>query len=310
VIEALELQNFKGIAARQRIQFAPLTLLFGPNSAGKSSILQALIYLNELLKHGGADVDRTDLGGDVIELGGFARLVHRHETDREIVLRAEFTTPSALERLGRDLADFRFPNLDDEIESAWLELTIREVTAATFSGPLIERVVIGVGQTTVPLVELRAGDTLRAGEALIAGVNLAHARRPEELMDRASWDWPRLIEHLPIVLSTDVVAAASALQAPINIRISSKRRVAPDPEAGWKTRAFSFVDGSWFERHVGGVDADTIAEHVLYLDRQKDLWTIVHFAHDLGPCDVDGLSASDAAARLLALGGVRRRLRP
>jgi hypothetical protein len=155
----------------------------------------------------------------------------------------------------------------------------------------------------------RTHPMLSLGIAIEKGTE-GHARRPQELMDRASWDWPRLIEHLPIVLSTDVVAAASALQAPINIRISSKRRVAPDPEAGWKTRAFSFVDGSWFERHVGGVDADTIAEHVLYLDGQKDLWAIVHFAHDLGVSDVDGLSASDAAARLLVLGGIRRRLRP
>src|SRR2546427_36350 len=73
MITALELENFKGVAARQRVEFAPLTLLFGANSAGKSSVLQALVYLHELLERGEADVDRTHLGGDVLELGGSLR---------------------------------------------------------------------------------------------------------------------------------------------------------------------------------------------------------------------------------------------
>src|SRR5438309_11859672 len=98
MIQAIELENFKGISARQRIDFAPLTLLFGANSAGKSTILQALLYLHELVERGSADVDRTELGGNVVELGGFARLVHRHDTGRAIVLRAEFNTPASLER--------------------------------------------------------------------------------------------------------------------------------------------------------------------------------------------------------------------
>lgn len=39
VLTSLDIENSKGIGARQRIEFAPLTLLFGANSAGKSSIL-------------------------------------------------------------------------------------------------------------------------------------------------------------------------------------------------------------------------------------------------------------------------------
>jgi len=36
----IEIENFKGIGTRQRIDLRPITLLFGPNSAGKSTILQ------------------------------------------------------------------------------------------------------------------------------------------------------------------------------------------------------------------------------------------------------------------------------
>ena len=63
MIHALEIQAFKGIVARPRIELASLTLIFGANSAGKSTILQAVLCLHDLLERGTADVDRTELAG-------------------------------------------------------------------------------------------------------------------------------------------------------------------------------------------------------------------------------------------------------
>lgn len=174
MLTSLEIENFKGIAARQRIEFAPLTLLFGANSSGKSSILQALLYLHELIERGAADVDRTELGGNVLELSGFARLVHKHDTERAIVLRVEFATPGGLERFGRDLTDFPFPDLDDEVDSAWLELTIQHRTAAAFHGAMVERAEIGVNGQLEPLVWLEATGSLREGDPIYARINLGH----------------------------------------------------------------------------------------------------------------------------------------
>jgi len=82
----IEIENFKGIGARQPIDLRPITLLFGPNSAGKSTILQALHYLREILERGNIDPDRTIAGG-LIDLGGFATLVHNHELDRTVILK-------------------------------------------------------------------------------------------------------------------------------------------------------------------------------------------------------------------------------
>lgn len=41
-ITAIELENFQSIKDRTRIHFGAITLLYGPNSAGKSSIFDAL----------------------------------------------------------------------------------------------------------------------------------------------------------------------------------------------------------------------------------------------------------------------------
>jgi hypothetical protein len=46
-------------------------LLFGANSAGKSSMLHALQHVREILERNNANADRTLQGGDAVDLGGF-----------------------------------------------------------------------------------------------------------------------------------------------------------------------------------------------------------------------------------------------
>jgi len=128
---------------------------------------------------------------------------------------------------------------------------------------------------------------------------------PGKLMDRRTWDWPRLMNHVDALFVTDVVATAEFLQGPVNVRMRSKQV----PEGAWRTRTFSFSEGSWFERHVGRVEPEVVSDHVRELDRQQDSWAIIHFAHDLGPIDVDGLSPAQIANTLLGFDSLRRRLR-
>jgi predicted ATPase len=82
-LKKIEIENFKGIASRQTIELKPITLLFGPNSAGKSTIIQALHYLREILERHNVNPDLTIAGG-LIDLGGFSTLVHSHELDRAV----------------------------------------------------------------------------------------------------------------------------------------------------------------------------------------------------------------------------------
>ncbi len=47
MLQSLELENFKAFGERVRLPFAPITFIFGENSAGKSAILQALNLLKQ-----------------------------------------------------------------------------------------------------------------------------------------------------------------------------------------------------------------------------------------------------------------------
>lgn len=95
-LTALHLARFKAFADSQRIPLRPVTLIFGANSAGKSSIIHALALAHHAVETGDLDVQRTQIGGESIDLGGFRQYVHRHERDRRVELVLELD-PARLE---------------------------------------------------------------------------------------------------------------------------------------------------------------------------------------------------------------------
>jgi hypothetical protein len=110
-ITSLTLRNFKAIGpAEQRIEFRPITLLFGPNSAGKSTVVQSLHYLSEILSRNNCDPGTTQFGGK-LNLGGFRNLVHLHNPETMIEL-----------ALGLALEDTLLPSYGGEEEDEHLLL--------------------------------------------------------------------------------------------------------------------------------------------------------------------------------------------
>ncbi|GIW80401.1 MAG: hypothetical protein KatS3mg105_2208 [Gemmatales bacterium] len=93
MFRAIHIGNFKAFGPTQRIPIRPLTLIFGPNSAGKSSFIHALLFTHEALtsdEPNNLDVHRPRIGGDSVDLGGFRQFVHRGNTDAQVELSYEF----------------------------------------------------------------------------------------------------------------------------------------------------------------------------------------------------------------------------
>ena len=88
-VSAFQVSNFKAFAAGQRVPLRPITLVYGANSAGKSSILHALALSHHAVETGDLDIQRTQIGGESIDLGGFRQYVHRHHWEEPVQLSFE-----------------------------------------------------------------------------------------------------------------------------------------------------------------------------------------------------------------------------
>src|SRR4051812_49328113 len=83
------IDNFKAFGPTQRIPLKPITLIFGPNSAGKSSIIHSLLFAHEASRTGKLDILKTQLGGESVDLGGFRQFTHQSRRENRIALRFE-----------------------------------------------------------------------------------------------------------------------------------------------------------------------------------------------------------------------------
>lgn len=80
-MKAIRLQRFKAFEDSGWIEFKPITLLFGYNSAGKSSILQALLMLKQSLQNPALEVPFVFSSDKGVDLGAFQDVVFQHKID-------------------------------------------------------------------------------------------------------------------------------------------------------------------------------------------------------------------------------------
>ncbi|MCB9922565.1 MAG: AAA family ATPase [Planctomycetaceae bacterium] len=122
MITGIAIENFKGIRDRIELELKPITLLFGPNSAGKSTVLQALHYAAEIFDRLNTDADQTVSGGEFVNLGGFRNLAHAHNLEETVRLRVELSEVNFEVDWGEGLLEEHFglpENLAVEIGVRW-----------------------------------------------------------------------------------------------------------------------------------------------------------------------------------------------
>lgn len=88
-ITKISLTNFRSFKSTQFIELAPVTLLFGPNSVGKSSVLMALAYVYQILAKGHCNPQKLDAWGSR-SIGGFQALVHGKDLNQTIKIRLDY----------------------------------------------------------------------------------------------------------------------------------------------------------------------------------------------------------------------------
>ncbi len=112
MIEHLRIKNFKAWRDSGDIRLAPLTLLFGTNSAGKSSLSQLLLMLRQTLES--TDRQRVLHLGDpstLTDLGTYEDIVYQHDLARTLAFEIAWQTRDPLQ-ISDPLSDFELSTRD------------------------------------------------------------------------------------------------------------------------------------------------------------------------------------------------------
>src|SRR4051812_33419825 len=127
MLTSIKLGNFKAFGPIQTIPIRPITLLFGPNSAGKSSIIHSLLLAHQAaVVDGNLDIRCPKIAGNSVDLGGFEDYVHRHALTESVNWQAEFPTDKLVGRLA-DFLRQNFKTLDVALEFGVRTLETKEM---------------------------------------------------------------------------------------------------------------------------------------------------------------------------------------
>lgn len=105
MIKSIRIKNFKSLRDTGNLDIKPITLLIGPNSSGKSSLIQFIILLKQT-----ADSRLIEspilLNGDYIELESYKNIIYKHDTKN--TLEFSFTLDKMEKRHERFFSGIKF----------------------------------------------------------------------------------------------------------------------------------------------------------------------------------------------------------
>ncbi len=99
MITEYSLENFKAFAEEQNIKLRPITLIYGQNSSGKSSILQSLLLLKQTIDHSENPQTLVLPKGNLVDLGGVREFINAHDVNKKFSFRITFAVDQSINKL-------------------------------------------------------------------------------------------------------------------------------------------------------------------------------------------------------------------
>src|SRR5579875_127722 len=89
MLKSWSVENFKAIVNSGDLQLAPVTVLDGLNSSGKSSLLQSILMISQTLSN--RVLDRALLpNGPIVQLGTFEDILNEASKIRSLTIKFKF----------------------------------------------------------------------------------------------------------------------------------------------------------------------------------------------------------------------------
>lgn len=112
MLKKLRIQNFKVWEDTGEIDLAPITLFFGANSSGKSSIGQFLIMLKQTVESRGRDVFHLGDRYSAVQLGSYREMVFQRDTKKDIGFEYQWSLRESLTVINPNPPHERFSGKD------------------------------------------------------------------------------------------------------------------------------------------------------------------------------------------------------
>jgi hypothetical protein len=93
MLTGIRLSNFKAFGEPETVPLGPVTLIYGPNSAGKSSVIQSILLLRQSLQGSIASDRQLLFSGDDTDLGSYRSALFQHNTNKSMALGYSFSSP-------------------------------------------------------------------------------------------------------------------------------------------------------------------------------------------------------------------------
>ena len=203
MLTALQIGNFKAFAEAQRIPLRPLTLIYGANSSGKSSIIHSIVLARHAMETGDLDIHRTNIGGEAVDLGGFRQYVHRREVNRRMEWSAELDTARFTGRLAELLAPVNSVRVSIEIGIPQIEETKEQESVDSRTGKKIMIKVPTGNLVTVGIPEVLSYSITTDNAQLL---QMSKRRNGKLQLDRLDHEQPLFREVLKAIVETSTTA--------------------------------------------------------------------------------------------------------
>ena len=130
MIQTWTIQNFKSVSDKTTLNMKPLTIFAGPNSSGKSTLIQSILLVAQTLQTT-VNSQSVVLNGHILRLGSFDDIIFNHQSDQTVLIGFGLTLISETESLqgekGTIECDFAFSlNSDQKSDNRRLHPVLEE----------------------------------------------------------------------------------------------------------------------------------------------------------------------------------------
>jgi predicted ATPase len=162
-LREIEISNFKSFGKKSKFPISPITLIFGPNSSGKSSFFQSLLMLQQSLSNN-TPYELT-INGELTQLSSYKNFIHNHDLNNDFSIGFTFSlTDNDCEAFYSKLFDFR--KLPDKLSrflkfiNTYEQLNLTMTFGAHDKGHrvLLKKVALFIGNGEKPLLSYAFDD--------------------------------------------------------------------------------------------------------------------------------------------------------